>query len=84
VIVVQQLKFEVVSRYYTFRNVFPAIFQFRICISWIVTISKTNIHLDASLTGIYLFALRDNWKSYLYLIMIMRTSVIHADLISTF
>jgi hypothetical protein len=49
--IIQQLKFKVLSRCHTLYNVFPYICQFRICISLILTISKTNLYLGASLTG---------------------------------
>jgi hypothetical protein len=49
--IVQQLEFKVLSRYSTFYNVFPYISQFRICISLVLTISKTDLYLGASLTS---------------------------------
>jgi len=48
---VQQLKFKVLSMYYAFYDVFPYICQFKFCISLILTISKTDLYLGASLTG---------------------------------
>jgi hypothetical protein len=49
--VVQQLKFKVLSRYYTFYVVFPYICRFIFCVTLLLTISKTYLYLGDPLTG---------------------------------